>query len=515
MRASTKRGDSLSMKSSRQTLPLPKIPGYSTEAVLGEGGMSIVYLAVQDSLARHVALKVMKRMLMTDPDFCRRFINEGRVIAKLSHPHIVTVYDIGASDDLHYLSMTYLPGGTLVQRLREGMVLSQAVIVLKCLADALAYAHARDIVHRDIKPANVLFTDNGCPVLTDFGIAKRVGSQTSLTSTGTVLGSAGYMSPEQAIGMEVDHRSDLYSLGIVFWEMLTGSLPYVSKDPFALAFMHVQEPIPQLPTNLRRFQDLFERLLAKRPENRFSSGEEIIRAVDAIGGDDLQLSTPASDETQLLPRNSGRVVNIGSGSGRIGPSPVSQSASRASRRGRVLVTAAAAAALAVVAGITGYFGYKNGIFAGPAAAGDDARRQGPSGLERTASLSTQTARHASEGESTGQATASTTTPQGEPGIDALLRKAEQQWEAGRLSRPPGDNAFETYNRVLALDPEHQAARQRLIEIGQVGVADKVFDSADALLRQGRIDEARRLIETGLKVTPGDERLLGLLRALDY
>lgn len=500
------------MKSSSQTLPLPNVPGYSTEAVLGEGGMSIVYLAVQDSLARHVALKVMKRMLMTDPDFCRRFINEGRVIAKLSHPHIVTVYDIGASDDLHYLSMTYLPGGTLVQRLREGMALSQAVIVLKCLADALAYAHARGIVHRDIKPANVLFTDNGCPVLTDFGIAKRVGAQTSLTSTGTVLGSAGYMSPEQAIGMEVDHRSDLYSLGIVFWEMLTGSLPYVSKDPFALAFMHVQEPIPQLPTNLRRFQDLFERLLAKRPENRFSSGEEIIRAVDAIGGDDLQLATPTSDETQLLPRNSGRVLSVGSGIGRIGPGPASQAASRAPGRRRVL--AAAAGALAVVAGITGYFGYKSGIFAGPAADGD-AARQAPPGSERTASLSTQTARHASEGESTGQATALTTIPRGESGIDALLRKAEQQWEAGRLSSPPGDNAFETYNRILALDPEHQAARQRLIEIGRVGAADKVFDSADALLRQGQIDEARRLIETGLKVTPGDERLLGLLRALDY
>ena len=204
---------------------LPRIAGYTTESVLGAGGMATVYLAVQESLSRHVALKVMNQILMADADFCRRFLNEGRLIAKLSHPNIVTVYDIGASDRFHYLSMTYLPGGTLRETIRRGLPLDYALYILKCLADALGYAHRQGIIHRDIKPGNVLFTHSGAPVLTDFGIAKTVGTETKLTSTGMTVGSVGYMSPEQALGNPVDNRSDLYSLGVLFWQMLTGALP--------------------------------------------------------------------------------------------------------------------------------------------------------------------------------------------------------------------------------------------------------------------------------------------------
>ncbi len=260
---------------------LPQIAGYTTEAVLGAGGMATVYLAVQDSLSRHVALKVMSQILMADADFCRRFLNEGRLIAKLSHPNIVTVYDIGASDRFHYLSMTYLAGGTLKEKIRDGLPLEYALYIVKCLADALGYAHGQGIVHRDIKPGNVLFTHSGAPVLTDFGIAKTIGNETKLTSTGVTVGSVGYMSPEQALGDEVDNRSDLYSLGVLFWQMLTGTLPYSAPDPFALALKHANDPIPELPERLDRFQPVIEGLMAKKPEDRMASAEELLRVIDA------------------------------------------------------------------------------------------------------------------------------------------------------------------------------------------------------------------------------------------
>ncbi|MFZ0788615.1 MAG: serine/threonine-protein kinase, partial [Chromatiaceae bacterium] len=282
---------------------LPQIAGYTTESVLGQGGMATVYLAVQESLSRHVALKVMNQILMVDADFCRRFLNEGRLIAKLSHPNIVTVYDIGASERFHYLSMTYLPGGTLREQIRRGLPLEYSLYILKCLADALGYAHRQGIVHRDIKPGNVLFTQSGAPVLTDFGIAKTVGNETKLTSTGMTVGSVGYMSPEQALGNEVDNRSDLYSLGVLFWQMLTGALPYSAQDPFALALKHANSPIPELPGALVRFQPVIERLMAKKPENRFASADDLVRFIDSIPYDDIGASSPSnSDETVVLSR---------------------------------------------------------------------------------------------------------------------------------------------------------------------------------------------------------------------
>ena len=282
---------------------LPQIAGYTTESVLGAGGMATVYLAVQESLSRHVALKVMNQILMADADFCRRFLNEGRLIAKLSHPNIVTVYDIGASDRFHYLSMTYLPGGTLRETIRRGLPLDYALYILKCLADALGYAHRQGIIHRDIKPGNVLFTHSRAPVLTDFGIAKTVGTETKLTSTGMTVGSVGYMSPEQALGNPVDNRSDLYSLGVLFWQMLTGALPYSAPDPFALALKHAHDPIPELPEPLGRFQPVVAGLMAKRPEDRFDSAEELLRVIDGIPyGDIGAQSPPNADHTVVLSR---------------------------------------------------------------------------------------------------------------------------------------------------------------------------------------------------------------------
>ena len=258
-----------------------QIPGYRIERELGQGGMAIVYLAVQESLHRKVALKVIRPALTMDEEFAQRFMREGRTIAQLSDPHIVTVYDISSHQGTYYLSMEYLPGGTLQQRIAHGLNVNEVLTIAKAVVSALNYAHQHQVIHRDIKPQNILFRDNGQAVLTDFGIAKTLGATTIMTRTGLSLGTPRYMSPEQIRGQGVDARSDLYSFGVMLYEMLTGNVPYNADDSFALAMMHVTAPVPALPPQLQRFQALLDTLLDKNPARRLQSGAEIIAALDA------------------------------------------------------------------------------------------------------------------------------------------------------------------------------------------------------------------------------------------
>ena len=256
-----------------------EIQGYTIEKEIGHGGMATVYLAVQKALERRVALKVMNPALTTDPDFTSRFLREGPIAARLNDPQIVTIYDTGVDNNQYYLAMEYLSGGTLKQKIRQGLPVEQALTVAKLLGSALGYAHSRNVLHRDFKPHNILFRDTGTPVLTDFGIAKAVGGNTQMTVPGTSIGSPMYMSPEQATGKMLDARSDIYSLGIVFYEMLTGKPPYQAKDSFALALMHINEPIPKLPQELEGFQPIINTLLAKNPDDRFKIAEQFVEAL--------------------------------------------------------------------------------------------------------------------------------------------------------------------------------------------------------------------------------------------
>ena len=258
------------------------VPGYQIERELGQGGMAIVYLALQESLRRHVALKVIKPILTTDEEFAQRFLREGRIIAQLSDPHIVTVYDIACHEGTYYLAMEYLPGGTLQRRIRGGLSLRDSLTIARSIASALHYAHGRGVIHRDIKPQNILFRENDGAVLTDFGIAKTLGSSTIMTRTGLSVGTPRYMSPEQIRGQTVDARADLYSFGVLFYEMLTGNAPYTAEDSFALAMMHVTAPIPELPPALSHFQPLLNRLLDKDPNRRFQQGQDFIAALDTL-----------------------------------------------------------------------------------------------------------------------------------------------------------------------------------------------------------------------------------------
>ncbi|HEX2728234.1 MAG TPA: Stk1 family PASTA domain-containing Ser/Thr kinase [Rubrobacteraceae bacterium] len=255
---------------------------------LGSGGMAEVYLAHDEVLDRDVALKALREQYAEDESFVERFRREARNAASLSHPNIVQVYDQGrAENGTYYMAMEYVPGGTLKDRIVEHGALapSEAAGLAAQVAEALAVAHDRGIVHRDIKPQNVLMTPSGETKVADFGIA-RAASATVMTQTNLVLGTAGYMAPEQAAGEKVSPATDLYSLGVVLYEMLTGALPYEADTPIAIAMKHVNEPPrhpreanPEVPAELNA---IVVRLLAKAPNERYSSAEELARDLRSV-----------------------------------------------------------------------------------------------------------------------------------------------------------------------------------------------------------------------------------------
>jgi serine/threonine-protein kinase PpkA len=275
-----------------------QIPGYRIIRKINQGGMSTVYLAVQLSVGREVALKIMSPVLNADPVFSQRFQREANIVGQLSHPNIVSIYDIGRFKSLNYIAMDYLPGGTVHERMRRGMSSAEILQVVREIARALTLAHSKGYVHRDIKPENILFREDGAAVLTDFGVAKaaRVGSK--VTNAGTVVGTPHYMSPEQSRGLPIDGRADLYSLGIVLYEMLTGVVPYQADEAVAIAIKHLSAPIPTLPGHYAIFQLLITGLLAKEPEDRFQTGAElaeaIVRLEETLNGPSTR-GTPLTD----------------------------------------------------------------------------------------------------------------------------------------------------------------------------------------------------------------------------
>ncbi len=261
-----------------------QIPGYRLKSEIGRGGMANVYLAVQESFDRPVAIKVMNPALAADPTFSKRFIREAKLMAQLSHPHIVPVFDIGAHGNLHYMAMEHIAGGTLKQRLKDGMEMDDAAIerIVMEVAAALDHAGEQDIIHRDVKPDNIMFRADGSAVLMDFGIARPIQGDDAMTQMGTIVGTPKYMSPEQHRGKGVDARADLYSLGVVLFEMLAGRPPYTGEDAMSIGIKHISEPIPLLPGEKRRWQPLVKKLMAKDPEQRFQRGNEVIAALKAL-----------------------------------------------------------------------------------------------------------------------------------------------------------------------------------------------------------------------------------------
>ncbi len=260
-------------------LDVPGLKGYTIEKCISGGDIASVYLAHATASGRQVVLKVLREV----PDFggretmLDRFLAEFEAIGQVKHRNVVRIFDLGVADNHAYIAMEYCSRGSLKRRIRQGMDGDDAERIMREIAGALGAIHGVGILHRDLKPTNVLFRDDESLALIDFGLAKQVHLQAELTGTGEIFGTPYYMSPEQGHGEALDERSDIYSLGVIFYEMLTGEKPFTGNNAMSVILKHAREPVPRLPEALLRYQPAVDRMLAKQPGQRFQDVGEVLR----------------------------------------------------------------------------------------------------------------------------------------------------------------------------------------------------------------------------------------------
>lgn len=362
---------------------------YRIVELLGRGGMAVVYKAYQESLDRYVAIKLMHGFLAADEEFLRRFQREARNVAALRHPNIVQVHDFDRDGDDYFMVMENIDGPTLKARLEElaqrnqRLPREEAISIVRDLGRALEYAHSRGMVHRDIKPANIMLDSSGRVVLTDFGIAKMV-TGTQLTATGSMVGTPAYMAPEQGLGQAGDHRADIYSLGVVLYQLLLGDLPYQADTPLAVILMHVNDPLPEpravapdLPVGLER---VLQRALAKVPTERYQSVGEMLDHLDhmdiaatqdiphstLVGADAATIraaASPTVGPTAAASRGQAEATAVPAGASPV-PPPVGDTLV-ATRNRSVWWAVGAGVIVLLFLGILGVFGARGGLLASP------------------------------------------------------------------------------------------------------------------------------------------------------
>lgn len=474
------------------------ITGYRIIKPLGQGGMATVYLALQQNLRREVALKVMAPQLAQGQGFAERFLAEAQLTARLTHPNIMIVHDVGQSGAHYYIATELLPGGTLKERAAQLTTLPDKLRILRGIARGLAYAHQHRVIHRDIKPVNIMFRDDVQPVITDFGIAKALDATHMMTAAGTVIGTPHYMSPEQAQGLPLDGRSDLYSLGIMFYEMLTGQVPFEAPEPLAVLMMHLQQPVPPLPPEWRSVQPVMDQLLAKAPEQRFPNAEALIEALTPLLGKAPtgRISPVAEHLTRLHDQA------LAAAAAEAAPRPARE-AGAITPRTVEQVQPGAGTAPADAGRNKPALGpmHISGYTAGPDSTAHFPRRPSPwwqqtrtwvgSGLTLVLALTvwlwprdTPVASPDGSAQRPPEVAAAT--------LDAVLAAVRQRMVDGALFEPPGDNAFDRLNLVLdefPTDGRALAALQALGDAAAVQVRAR-FDAGErtealALLRQSR------------------------------
>ncbi|MBN2048164.1 MAG: serine/threonine protein kinase, partial [Anaerolineaceae bacterium] len=328
---------------------------YHVVAPLGEGGMASVYQAYDLNLERNVAIKIIRVDMNQDSGFLRRFEREARALAKLDHPYILKVLDYGEERGLPYLVMPFMDGGTL-KEVKKPMPYREAARLLLPIAQALAYAHKEGIIHRDLKPANILISKSGEPILSDFGIAKMLdtGESTQLTGTGMSIGTPDYMAPEQWMGTS-NAQTDVYALGVVFYELLTGRRPFIADTPAAVFLKHREDPlpdprrfVPEIPTGAMQ---ILYNALAKKPQDRFHDMASFAMALDQLihaqDGAVTVLSAPDAVDTMIA---------------------VEPPAAKKLPRGKlILIAASALVVIGLLCGGMIWLGVKNDWFGGTAA----------------------------------------------------------------------------------------------------------------------------------------------------
>jgi len=295
------------------------IDRYRIVSELGRGGMAVVYRAVDTLLDRNVAIKIILPEFNEDGRLVKRFNREAKTLAKLSHANIVKILDFGTFEGNPYLVMEYIPGGTLKSQIGEPWNYADAAAMLAPIARALSYAYNQKIVHRDIKPANILLNESGQPLLSDFGIIKLLDTEESqgLTGTGKITGTPAYMSPEQIRGKDIDGRADIYSLGVVFFEMLTGKKPYTANTPIEVSMKHLNEPIPRVKQFVRDLPNEVEHVLlkamAKKPEDRYQTVAAMADALEKLGTKQTGASNQATQITNEFNKPAGKKRKVSAG----------------------------------------------------------------------------------------------------------------------------------------------------------------------------------------------------------
>ena len=463
------------------------IPGYRILRPLGEGGMASVFLAVQESLDREVALKIMAPALAANAEFTDRFIKEGRITAKLAHANLVNVFDIGSHGTVYYLAAEYIPGGSLREKVQAGMSVGEALDVACDVARGLDYAHNKGFVHRDVKPGNILFKADGAAVLADFGIAKAMDSKSGATMAGASIGTPDYMSPEQARAEAVDGRSDIYALGAVLYEMLVGHPPYQASDPFTVALMHVTQPVPTLPAEFAWLQPLIDTTMSKVPANRPATGEAFVQAVEQL----LAASPQAASISQAR-----AVKKRQQGTNRLGGN-TQRTAAVSSQRPAWMIPAIAVAVLALAGSVAWFVMMPSGDKTPPVAT-DAPPSDNPTQMSMTVTPPVDAPR------------VDVPTPVDAPEneVGSLLMQADSYREYGttkepgrRLVYPPGENAVDLYKQVLSLEAGNARAKE-----GLALVAAYYLKSANALCERQMWLQCRGIATEGLKAEPENGEL---------